>query len=379
MPFLGIPTSKKDLDNAGWLKPAGSVVHGVSQIDDMFMDSAAGFGFSQSGGSRMAPGPAQDAVWNSFQSSADANKIMPKTGGSSTSGSQATQSAPVSTNDGSGGGGGGGNVPTGGSDAPKYKDTSAARGVTQNSLDNLPTWLQSKYTNIDNEYSDLIDDYDIDRGRVSEDYQKETGQNMDNLLRNRQNALLAAAQGRRGLRGTLSALGALSGDGSFLADQAVTTAANQDLGGAQDTYQTNSTNLEDAWERYDEDDQKRRKSAEAAKKSQREAAEIEQLEQKVSLLEKLASLFDDAGMFGEAGNTLNQINPITGRLAGMGRGTPTAFSAGKADYNPAAMESYRAGAGDMTVDVMGGDNGGARQTIIAGRGNDRRRREEDEI
>lgn len=266
-------------------------------------------------------------------------------------------------------------VPGASGSGSSFKDTSAARSATQQALDALGTSLDTSYGNIDSEYGDLISDYDLDVGRVNQDYDRESGTNTNNLLRNRQNALMAAAQGRRGLRGTLASLGALSGDGSFLADQAVTTAANSDLGGAQDAYKTNFTNLETAKTRFEEDDLKRRQDAEAAKEGQREVARRENLERRQTLLEKLASLFSDAGMNNEAAQYLSQSGGLNQEIASLGGVIGSAFTPGQAQFSPAALENYLAGAGDMSVRVQGGDNGAiGGPAPVAGRFGDERKR-----
>lgn len=61
-----------------------------------------------------------------------------------------------------------------------------------------------------------------------------------------QNAEQAAAQGGQGLRAVLASLGALGGTGQVLANRMVASAANNDVGGADQTYQTNATAINQA-------------------------------------------------------------------------------------------------------------------------------------
>lgn len=61
------------------------------------------------------------------------------------------------------------------------------------------------------------------------------------------NVMTAAALGSQGLRSVLASLGALGGTGSVLANRAVANTANNDIGSADNTYQTNANQVESAW------------------------------------------------------------------------------------------------------------------------------------
>lgn len=65
-----------------------------------------------------------------------------------------------------------------------------------------------------------------------------------------QNAETAAAQGGQGLRSVMASMGALGGTGQVLANRAVANSANNDIGGADKTYQTNATALDQAQHDY---------------------------------------------------------------------------------------------------------------------------------
>lgn len=66
-----------------------------------------------------------------------------------------------------------------------------------------------------------------------------------------QNAETAAAQGNQGLKAVLASLGALNGTGEILAGRAVANSANSDIGGADQTYQTNANSIAEAKGAYD--------------------------------------------------------------------------------------------------------------------------------
>jgi len=279
-----------------------------------------------------------------------------------------TTTAPKRT---SSGGGGGGEA------SKNTPEAQAAIDNTNKAVGSLDLELNTGYKNIDDSFGSVIGKYNTESARAAEDYNEETVGNNKTLDRNRQNALLAASQGRRGLRGTLGAIGALSGDGAVLADNAVRTSANQDIGESVDTYATNAQTLDKSKRRFDEEDQDRRREAETAKANQRTALEGSVAGKRQNLLQTLASLFSDAGRGGEATSALNQAGDLNSVIASKSAVQATPFTARSAAFTPGSLESYLAGAGDMTVDVRGGAEGAP--TLVAGRSLGGRRRREDEV
>lgn len=266
----------------------------------------------------------------------------------------------------------------GGGADPDAALNAAAIDNTRKAIGSLDTELNTGYGNIDSSYNSLTGKYDKEAAQTAEDYDEQTVSNNKSLDKNRQNALLAAAQGRRGLRGTLSAIGALSGDGAFLADNAVRTSANEDIGGAVDTYATNATGLDKAKTRFDEEDRDRRKEAETARINQRTALEGAVAGKKQGFLQKMAELFGSSGNNGEATRYLNEAGDLNNVIAAKSAVAATPFAERKAAFTPGDLEKYLAGAGDMTVDVAGGGLGGAKPaTLLAGRGLGKRKEEEE--
>lgn len=267
---------------------------------------------------------------------------------------------------------------SGGGADPDAALNAAAIDNTRKAIGSLDTELNTGYGNIDSSYNSLTGKYDKEAAQTAEDYDEQTVSNNKSLDKNRQNALLAAAQGRRGLRGTLSAIGALSGDGAFLADNAVRTSANEDIGGAVDTYATNATGLDKAKTRFDEEDRDRRKEAETARINQRTALEGAVAGKKQGFLQKMAELFGSSGNNGEATRYLNEAGDLNNVIAAKSAVAATPFAERKAAFTPGDLEKYLAGAGDMTVDVAGGGLGGAKPaTLLAGRALGKRREDEE--
>lgn len=272
---------------------------------------------------------------------------------------------------GKGGGGGGASGPT--------VDAGAVSN-TQKAIDSLGLEESTGRGNIDRGLASLLSKYDKEAARTKSDYDGETVSNTTSLGKNKQNALLAAAQGRRGLRGTLSAIGALSGDGAKLADQAVRTSANEDIGGATDTYATNAQNLDKAFDRFSEEDKDRRAEAQTTRQNQTTALEGSIASKRQNFLQKMAELYSSGGNKGKATEYLNQAGDLNNTIASKSAVQSTAYSPKAAAFTPGKLESYLAGAGDKTVQVAEGDGtggtGGTKaSTLLFGKGNKKKEEE----
>lgn len=245
----------------------------------------------------------------------------------------------------------------------------AAVDATIKAVDSLGVEQDTGYRNIDDSFTSLISRYDKEAGQNEADYTGQTETNTNNLQKNKQNALIAAAQGRRGLRGTLASIGALSGDGGVLADRAVTTGANQDIGEAADTFATNAQGLDKAIGRFREEDKDRRAEAETTRANQRTALEGSIASKRQNYFQKLAEIYGGAERTGDANTWLQRAGDLNNEIASKTRVAATAFSPRSAAFTPGDLESYLAGAGDMTVDVRAGGTGeGANpSTLTAGR------------
>lgn len=253
----------------------------------------------------------------------------------------------------------------------------AAVGATQQAIDSLGTEQSTGYGNIDNSYNAVVSGYDQNTGRTEGDYKENVVTNNANLEKNTQNAYVAAAQGRRGLRGTLASIGALSGDGQKLADRAVTEEANRDIGGARDTAKTNDTTLGKAIGRFREEDSQRREEAKTTRTNQRTNLEGGIASKKQSFLQKMAELYSAGGNDGRANEYLGMAGGLNNEIATKSAVASTPFSSRAAAFTPGTLESYLAGANDMTVQVAGGGAGGAPTILAGGNPNDPNRKRKD--
>lgn len=264
----------------------------------------------------------------------------------------------------------------GGATAPNKVLNQAAIDNTNKALASLDDELNVGYGNIDRDYGKVISGYDVERGNTRKDYEEEGVTNTQNLQRNKQNALVSGAQGLRGLRGVLGSIGALSGDGGVLANRAVTSEVNQDIGGATDTAAGNAKTLDKAWNRFDEEDDRRRKEAADAKINNRTALEGEVISKRQNFFQKLAELYGEVEDTGNATRYLNQAGDLNAELAQKRGRVATPITSKAAAFTPGELENYLAGAQDMTVDVRQGGAAaiGGPNTLLAGG----RRESEDE-
>lgn len=263
--------------------------------------------------------------------------------------------------------------------ARKRAANEAARGNTQKAIDSLGTELDVGYKNIDAESGAVRSRYDRESQTNEDDYNTQTVTNNQNLLKNKQNALQAAAQGARGLRSTLASLGALGGTGLTLANRAVTNAANQDLGEASETAATNARTLDTAIGKYRDEDKIRRDELETQARNQRTALEGRVESKRQGYFQKMAELFSEIGDAGNATSFLNRAGDLNNTIAQKTAVAATPIAARGAAFTPGALADYLAGTGDMTVEAVAGDAtglGASPSSILAGGKKEDKRRQQ---
>lgn len=259
--------------------------------------------------------------------------------------------------------------------APAPVLNTAALDATDQAIGSLDTEFNVGNQNIDESLRSVTGRYDQERGKNRGDYDESTVTNNQNLQKNKQNALLAAAQGRRGLRGTLSAIGALSGDGIALSDRVVTEGANDDIGEAADTATGNQTTLDKAWRNFDDEDRQRRAESETSARNSKTALEGSIASKRQQMLQKRAEILSEGGRTSEAAQALAAAGGLNNEIATKSRVQATPITQRSAAFTPGELADYLAGAGDMTVDVAEGGVPGAGTTLLAGR-KDRKKEEQ---
>lgn len=258
------------------------------------------------------------------------------------------------------GGGGGGGGPTlqatgSGSSAPTYKDTSAQRNATNVSLGSLDTILNNSLSGADAEYGSVRDAYDIEDADNLTKYKGDVEKNEITRDGNTQASLLSAARGSRGLYATLASLGALGGTGRTLANRAISTEANADLGAGEKSFETNVENLFDARSTVEKQEKQRRLDAEKVWKDTRQNAENDYYTNKQRLSNEMAGHWQDAGNFGEANNWTNAASAYTPEIAARTKVNPSQYAKNPLAYKAPELAKYLGGMNSTAVDVAGGN------------------------
>lgn len=148
--------------------------------------------------------------------------------------------------------------------ASNFQDKSADIAAQNAQIDAINGSRTTKDSGVDASLKGLMGNYDNESKANEGTYSNQSDTNRNNLESNKESALVNAAQGRQGLMGTLSSLGALSDDSIKLADRAVQSGANQDLTGSENTFTGNQGGLDAAIAKFRADDAKRRQDANTA-------------------------------------------------------------------------------------------------------------------
>jgi len=247
--------------------------------------------------------------------------------------------------------------PTGGSGtAEQFEDTSAQRRAAQTSLDSLGALRDTRLGRENTQYNQLMSRYGDEFSNEQSRFNEETTSNENSYTSQKQAAMLAAAQGGRGLRSTLSAMGALSGTGGVLADRAVMDSANQDLGGARDNFKTNAKTLQTAWGDFEREDKRRKEDALNLRNQNKEAVNADVMSQRQKLLQDMAGYWEEAGNNSQYTNYMDQATALTPQMARMNRSV-SQYTPTKAGFNPAELGNYLSGNRDMTVSRQQGSSG----------------------
>jgi hypothetical protein len=157
------------------------------------------------------------------------------------------------------------------------------------------------------------------------------------------------------LYATLASLGALGGTGRTLANRAVATEANTDLGEGEKSFTTNAETLFDARGEVEKKEKQRRLDAEKTWKDTRQNAEYEHLSQNQKLSQEMAGYWQEAGNFGEANNWINRASGYTPSLAAKTKVNPSQYAKTPLEYGKPALNKYLGGMNSTAVNVAGGN------------------------
>lgn len=246
---------------------------------------------------------------------------------------------------------GGANTGNGGSGG-NYVDTTAARNSTLGQISSLDTRLANLNQSSKDQLDQLLARYNSEDALAQGQYNDQVTTNEKTRSGNINDALVAAAEGGRGLRSNLSALNALNGTGLLLANRAIARVANNDVGGANETFDKNAKTLNNAWAATEQDQRNRKEEANtdynnALKKN---AATIASSRQ--NLFKDMASFFTQSGDNSSAANWLAKINGENPTIEAADAVKSPTFQARSAAFSPSALDNYLAGKQDMTVQAQ---------------------------
>lgn len=238
--------------------------------------------------------------------------------------------------------------PNGGTSAPAKVDKSNDIALQLAGLGAVDSQLSSGLGSIDTALSKLTGQYDTETGSNEKNYGEQSNTNQGNLQKNKQTALVNAAQGRQGLFGTLSSLGALNGSGIDLANRAVQKGANDDLSGAAENYSTNQSGLDTAIGTFRQEDKMRRENATTAAENAKTNARGEAAKNRMAFLSNLANDHAAMGNEGEAKRYSAEAAALYPELARTSVPNSNIAYSGAA-FTPGTLANYMAGADSTQV------------------------------
>lgn len=236
----------------------------------------------------------------------------------------------------------------GGSSAPLYEDKSNDIALQLAGLGAVDQQQTAGLGAIDKALSGLIGKYDTETAANEANYTGQSNTNTNNLQKNKQTAYVNAAQGRQGLFGTLASLGALNGDGLYLANRAVQNGANADLSGAADNFSTNKVALDTAIGTYRLQDKSRRDDANIAADNARTNTRNQAAKDRLSFLTNLSNDYTAEGKKAQAKTYADQASALYPTLASTSIPNSNIAYSGAA-FTPGTLSDYLAGANSTQV------------------------------
>jgi hypothetical protein len=238
--------------------------------------------------------------------------------------------------------------PNGAAAAPAKVDRSNDIALQLAGLGAVQGQVDTGLSAIDVALSKLTGQYDTEATANEGNYKTQSETNQNNLQTNKQTALVNAAQGRRGLFGTLSSIGALNGSGIDLANRAVQKGANDDLHGAAENYSGNQSGLDTAIGTFRQEDTRRKEDAKTAAENARTNTRNEAAKSSLSFL---SNLTNDYAQMGDEANAKTYAARAAALYPEMAKtslpNSNIAYSG--AAFTPGTLANYMAGADSTQV------------------------------
>lgn len=255
-------------------------------------------------------------------------------------------------------GGGGGSAP-----APK-PDRSNSIALQNAGLASLEGQTNAGISAIDQALARLRGQYDTEATANEATYGTQSTTNQQNLQRDKQTAYVNASQGRQGLFGTLSSLGALSGSGIDLANRAVQRGANEDLTGASDNFSENQSGLDTAIGTFRSENERRKSDADFSAENARTNVRGDAAKQRQSFYSNLAN---DYAQTGNEAESKRYAALAAGEFPNIAKSNVPNANLGYsgAAFTPASLSSYIAGADSTSVQTTPGGGGFTLPGLVA--------------
>lgn len=228
------------------------------------------------------------------------------------------------------------------SSAPATADKSNDIALQTSGLGAVDSQSKAGTAAIDAALGQLTGQYDAEAGTNEKSYTDNSNQNQNNLQKDKQTALVNAATGRQGLFGSLSSIGALSGDGITLANEAVQKGANADLSGASDTYGENQSGLDTAIGTFRQEDKERRDNAATAATNAKTNVANDAAKSRMAFLSNISNDYAAEGNAGQAKTYSDQAAALYPTLAATSVPDSNIAYTGAA-FTPATLSSYMSG------------------------------------
>lgn len=219
------------------------------------------------------------------------------------------------------------------------------------SLGSLDQILGNRLGNAQSTYDRFINQYNEQDALDRQAYDGQVQSNNENLASDRQAGLLNAARGGVGLRSVLSSMGALAGSGSDLISRLIGQAANSDIGQADKTFKTNSSNLNTSWGQAEQQQRQRRSDAGANLQNDQQNARADVLNSRKSIFEQLANVYGTADAKGT--QYASQAAALAPQIANTTRASVAPYQAASSLFSPGALQQYLAGTKDLNVNTSG--------------------------
>ncbi len=242
-----------------------------------------------------------------------------------------------------------------------------------NQLNNLGNLLGELNKATENGYNQQLNEARSSYNTQQNNYNRATTQNKQNLQTERNQVTDTAARGLKGLQRLLGAMGAGgSSEALYVAPDAVTSQANQQLAGVNQNFGQNQQNIDSDWATYQNDYDNDLKKLADWKAGQERTNEQNILQQRMNLLAQKAAAYANRGQYGvsddgKQAEITNQINSLNNRSNELSKFVAPSYTGVTATYKAPSVSSYFESAGqpELNAQVKDVDMAGSSQQVPA--------------